>query len=172
MRILRFAVLLSGLAALAGCGGKYHSVTGQVVMDGEPLASAMVQFVPDEGGGQKPASGMSDAQGHFRMGTDKPGDGVAPGKYKVIVSMVDQQGERTPTMAETMNAIHAKKSDMSGKEAGRAAQGQFAKEAKEAKARPKLAHTPAVYMDMSKTPLRAEVPARREYKFELSKSAK
>jgi hypothetical protein len=70
---------------LAGCGGAgLHKVEGVVLLDGQPLPNASLQFVP-QGSGQD-ATGATDAQGNFVMSTINPRDGVKAGKYKVVVT--------------------------------------------------------------------------------------
>jgi hypothetical protein len=61
-------------------------VTGTVKnANGSPIESEsrMVVFHPISGG--KPASGTAEKDGSFTLMTKKPGDGVAPGKYKVAL---------------------------------------------------------------------------------------
>jgi len=82
-RVLAF--LLTSLLA-AGCGGgsKTASVSGQVTFKGKPLAKANVSFTPVEGTGLA-ASGLTDSNGHYTLGTRSASDGAAPGKYRVAV---------------------------------------------------------------------------------------
>src|SRR5262245_27878190 len=78
---LAAALVLGG----AGCGGGgLVTVKGTVTLDGQPVPHAAVTFIPKEGKGQQ-ASGVTDASGAFRLETSKPGDGVMPGEYRVIV---------------------------------------------------------------------------------------
>jgi hypothetical protein len=72
--------------AFAGCGGpRLYPVEGTVEFaDGSParaLAGASVEFDPVEG--KTSARGIVQTDGSFRMGTNIPGDGVAPGTYRV-----------------------------------------------------------------------------------------
>jgi hypothetical protein len=81
---LRLTCLFLTLAVV-GCGGQRLSpVEGIVLLDGKPLASAAVQFVPQGPG--RDATAETDAAGHFVMSTTKPRDGVQPGTYKVVIS--------------------------------------------------------------------------------------
>jgi hypothetical protein len=71
-------------------------VHGKVTLpDGKPAAGSQVVF---QGGTDKKkftARGDVGADGTFRMGTEKPGDGVPPGKYNALVNpppMVNAEG--------------------------------------------------------------------------------
>jgi hypothetical protein len=81
-----------------GCGPGLSKVECKVTLDGEPVAEATVNFMPEDKGGLQ-ASGMTDAQG---MVTLKTGDkeGVRAGKYKVFVSKTSHvQGLDDPNMS-------------------------------------------------------------------------
>ncbi|MCH5372786.1 MAG: carboxypeptidase-like regulatory domain-containing protein [Planctomycetes bacterium] len=71
--------------ASAGCGPKgpeLGTVTGQVTMDGQPLANVLVTFVPEQGG--RAATGTTDADGRYQlMYIDRLG--ALPGKHRVSV---------------------------------------------------------------------------------------
>lgn len=75
----------------AGCGGdgsKAIQVTGVVRnADGSPIHcdSGMVLFQPDGAGPS--ASGGVEPDGSFKMMTKVPGDGVKPGRYKVVLQL-------------------------------------------------------------------------------------
>lgn len=89
-------VMASGLA---GCGGSdvdvpaTYEATGLVTLDGEPVKSAKITFVPDSREeGVKEAYGETDANGNFRMATIIPGagkvDGAVSGTHRVTISKV------------------------------------------------------------------------------------
>lgn len=82
-------LLLSGAAFLSvGCSHEVATapVTGQVVVAGQPLVGGgEIRFVADQGAGLPPAFGAIDAQGNFALSTYAPGDGVAPGRYRVEI---------------------------------------------------------------------------------------
>lgn len=92
---LRTDVLLVGMPALclvfallAGCGGggeggPYYSTTGKVTMDGAPLASATVEFLPTKSG--QTAIGFTDDEGNYVM-LVRETRGCAPGDYIVSIS--------------------------------------------------------------------------------------
>lgn len=141
----RPAVLL--LFLLAGCGGSTtSSVSGTVTLDGKPLADATIQFVPDGAG--RDATGQTDKNGYFSMSTFKPGDGVVPGTYKVVIA---------PPLGEPDKTQHANAGD--------------AMNAAVAKPAPKKASSfPEKYSRPDLTPLTQEVPAKGKVTFELKSS--
>lgn len=78
------------LIAAAGCGRRVVlvPVEGQVMLDGQPLGgNAAIMMQPAAG---PAARGRIDAEGRFRMGTFRPGDGVPPGKVAVRVASSTQ----------------------------------------------------------------------------------
>ncbi len=77
----------------AGCGTGLVPVQGEVLLDGQPLQSAQIMFVPKSG---RPATGKSDANGKFRLTTNKPDDGVAAGAYTVTVTAHEVKYEPKP----------------------------------------------------------------------------
>jgi hypothetical protein len=81
IRMLIAAMLFA--AALSGCT-KSDSVpvTGTLLLDGQPVDQAEVQFNPKTG---RMASGVTDASGHFKLSTAKPNDGAVPGEYTVTL---------------------------------------------------------------------------------------
>jgi hypothetical protein len=87
----RFGLCLAlGLSlAPVGCGSKLASVTGRVVYpDNTPFTDATVIFNPADG---NPLAGQGhiQANGEFRLGTTRPGEGVLPGKYRVVIQPDD-----------------------------------------------------------------------------------
>lgn len=88
-------VTLCGVIALAGCGspsGQPDSVvrsavpvSGQVQLaDGKPAANLWVVFHPKDPPGNE-ASGPTNPDGTFRVGTFTKEDGAVPGRYVVTV---------------------------------------------------------------------------------------
>jgi hypothetical protein len=76
------ALLLAG----AGCGGnKPVPVRGSVTLDGKPVEGAMVLFLPESEKAGRQASGLTGADGSFRLTTFRTDDGALPGNYKVVV---------------------------------------------------------------------------------------
>src|SRR5262249_6506243 len=85
----RGRVLALCLAALpaAGCGG-YYPVSGTVTLDdGQPLTKGLVVFESVDG--TQMARGQVQPDGRYRVSTGRPGDGVKPGRYRVLVSALD-----------------------------------------------------------------------------------
>lgn len=88
--------LLLALVA-AGCGpGRpaLHGVTGEVSLDGKPVAGAGVLFCPEGG---RPAAAVTDDQGRFRLRTWRDADGTLAGTHVVCVT------KTVPTAAESDN---------------------------------------------------------------------
>jgi hypothetical protein len=87
---------------LAGCGDGRPSLvpaTGQVLLNGAPLAGATVSFQPvdvAEGSFQRPSRATTDAEGRFSPTTYSPGDGIPVGKYRVAVQKREPVGELPP----------------------------------------------------------------------------
>ncbi len=88
--VLGFASLLT---AVFGCSQQVGPVgevidvvnaSGTVTYQGKPLEGFTVTFMPVSG--ERPASGISDATGHFKMGTNDAGDGAVSGSNKVAVT--------------------------------------------------------------------------------------
>ena len=76
------------LGLLLGCtGNAMLPVQGTVMLDGQPLEGAAIGFIPAEGG--RPATGKTDAQGHFTLASFTANDGLPPGSYKVTVTKVE-----------------------------------------------------------------------------------
>lgn len=81
--------LIAGLTVGCGGGSDLLSVTGKVTnADGSPVTAAeggLVLFNP--AGSGKAATGNFEKDGTFTMMTEKPGDGVKPGTYKVVLQL-------------------------------------------------------------------------------------
>ena len=89
MRPFRFVAIPVLLAALVGCGGKYP-VRGSVTYDdGTPLTKGLVIFERVGGGPPITARGEIQPDGRYELSTDKPGDGVPAGKYRVLLNPLD-----------------------------------------------------------------------------------
>lgn len=83
----RRAILAAALLlAPAGCGPRRPptvAVAGRVVRGGSPVAGAAVTFAPLAGG--RPATGVTDAEGRFRLTTFRAGDGAVLGEHVATV---------------------------------------------------------------------------------------
>lgn len=120
------AWIVLGLIAFAGCFGRSGeielvNVTGQVLLDGKPLADASVEFSPidvlpnEKGLGGAGASASTDANGLFDLYTASQ-RGVQPGNYKVRISkynepVVNENAPMKPAR-ETVPAKYNTKSDL------------------------------------------------------------
>lgn len=76
-------VFALGLVA-AGCNRNPTRVpvSGQVLIDGEPLVHGQVAFIPESG---RPSSGVLDEQGRFTLSSFAPNDGAALGVHQIAV---------------------------------------------------------------------------------------
>jgi len=94
-RVLFFmsvAVVTVTLMFTAGCGPrrpKRVPVSGQVLIDEQPLRAGFVRVVPEDA---RPATGEIDADGRFTLSTFDPGDGCVPGTHKAAVIGFEQTG--------------------------------------------------------------------------------
>lgn len=88
---------LYAILAIAGCGGsaKVGYVHGVVRLDGKPLTTGTVRFVPDAG---RAASGTIQTDGSFDLGTLGKSDGAVIGKHRVAIiayqQSVPEEGSR------------------------------------------------------------------------------
>lgn len=85
------SVVSLSVAAVAGCDSsdqgtvieKVVPAEGTLTYQGRPLEGYQVTLLPTDG--RRPAAGISDAQGHFRLGTNTEGDGAPPGKHPAAI---------------------------------------------------------------------------------------
>lgn len=90
---------------LAGCGGHAGRVSGRVTLDGSPLTTGVVTFLPVARGAA--AYGTVDAAGRYEIRTGSSG-GLQPGDYVVTVaanapaSTAPQKPAGGPKYAEPM----------------------------------------------------------------------
>jgi hypothetical protein len=138
------ALALGLLVSGTGCGRRLVKVRGVVTLDGKPLSGATVNFFPESGSGN-PASDYTASDGSFNLTTLKPGDGVVPGFYKVVVTLPDKpvpkiEAHEGMSMAEVM--------------------GMYFKALKEMQARPAepLPQVAKRYTNVLSTPLHQNVP--------------
>ena len=97
MLVVAGCLLASGCGQVGPVAESFSTVTaeGTLTSDGKPLAYYQLMFVPE---GKRAASGTTDEQGRFVLGTNAPGDGAVVGKHKVIISYVGPPSEVTPDM--------------------------------------------------------------------------
>lgn len=70
-------------------------VTGQVTLDGKPVAGLFVTFHPLMRVGElnattRQAMGETDSEGRYSLSTKTPGDGAALGKHRVVLTPIRQ----------------------------------------------------------------------------------
>lgn len=84
--------LLLALLTLTACEAKprFAEVSGVVLLEGKPMPDALVEFLPDpyEGTHGPRCSGITDAQGYFRLVRDDERAGAAVGFHRVLVQDV------------------------------------------------------------------------------------
>jgi len=59
------------------------TVSGKVLIDGQPLTKGIVQFVPV---GARPSAGKLDQNGHFTLTCYDGDDGIVPGTHRVMIA--------------------------------------------------------------------------------------
>lgn len=100
-QLIAIGGLAFAIAVSVGCNRSDRcSVSGTLLhADGTPLVGARVIARSGDG---KYAYGMTDSVGLFKLGIDKPGDGVPPGEYQLSISedRGDADNRRRPTIAE------------------------------------------------------------------------
>jgi hypothetical protein len=90
MRRTLLAVALVLLPAGAGCGPGLHLVRGKVTLeDGTPVTRGLVVFESTDAASAVTARGEIQPDGSYQLSTSKPGDGVPPGRYKVLLNPLD-----------------------------------------------------------------------------------
>jgi hypothetical protein len=78
------------LAAVAGCGSGLYPVRGTVTLDdGTPVTKGLVVFESTAPAQGVSARGTLGADGRFQLSTNRTGDGVPPGTYKVLINPMD-----------------------------------------------------------------------------------
>ncbi len=111
-RIVSLLLLVGGVLTLAGCGNGLANVSGQITLNGSPLAASetvrgTVYFFP-EGGTGAPAVGLVDAEGEYSLSTGSEG-GVSPGAYLVTISASELIPAKIPGEAPGGRAITPRK---------------------------------------------------------------
>jgi hypothetical protein len=108
-RLAAILSLLLGLTLAAGCGSgrpKCVSISGVVTYRGKPLEEALVIFIPPK---SRPATGITDAQGHFKLQTFAAGDGGVLGDHVVCITktVVDPTAAQKSPYAKTKSLLPA-----------------------------------------------------------------
>ena len=101
----KFWFLAATLVGSLGCGGQtLYQVKGTVAYKDEAdvsvLANGLVLFDPVDAEVKVSARGEIKPDGSFRMSTFREGDGVMPGKYRVMLSPPAFRGKRNEVRPE------------------------------------------------------------------------
>jgi len=115
----RAACLAAALAltfGLVGCAGNATDgnlvpVTGNVTLDGKPLAGASVTFAVVGGTPGLGGVGITDEAGNFEIADFRAGKGLAPGEYKVLVSKI-VMADGSPIPAGTVSIAELSTRDL------------------------------------------------------------
>jgi hypothetical protein len=91
MLVALIAMVVSMFVVVCGCGSSEPTATivptvpasGVVTYQGKPLAGHRITFYPV--GDERPASGVTDDQGRFVLGTNGEDDGAVVGIHKVTI---------------------------------------------------------------------------------------
>jgi hypothetical protein len=146
-RLFTTLLLFVALMPLAGCGGtKLVPVSGNVTLDGKPVAEATVTFISDDG--KYTASGQTDESGNFTL-QHSGKEGAPPGNYKVTVIKSAKIEGYVPGPPE--EAAKKPKGADPLKKVVQPGPGVIQSGAK--------SELPEVYASIEKTPLTAQVPA-------------
>lgn len=85
-RIVRFVAIALLMLGVGGCGPRLYPVQGTVTFeDGAPVSGGLVVFesAGADGKASVMARGAIQADGRYELSTDRPGDGVPAGQYRV-----------------------------------------------------------------------------------------
>jgi hypothetical protein len=143
----RRALVLAGALAVfgfTGCGKSSppfnKSVEGVVKLDGVPLPSAYLEFVPivNEGAPTPVSIGATDVNGHFKLAAEKSKRGAVIGKHKVLIK-IPRPGRNDKDNRDSENYVRGPAVDL-----------------------------PVEYASLSQTPIEVEVTAEKhDYEIEL-----
>ena len=90
-------ILLAVLLVSCGCKDNRPvrvPVSGQILIDGEPVEHGFVQVIPEN---DRAATGKLGAQGRFQLTTFEPNDGCVKGKHRVAVIAVQSDSPTSQT---------------------------------------------------------------------------
>jgi hypothetical protein len=117
MMLQRLPCLAALVVLVAGCGGgPYAPISGQVKLNGQPLAGAAVTFQPYSRTDLTPGPGsgaVTDADGRYRLKViGKETLGAVVGMHKVRITMFqkdDSADDRPPKLSKTVPARYNSK---------------------------------------------------------------
>lgn len=109
--MFRFILSMLLVVMTAGCGGgveakplpKTVPVSGIVTLNGQPLVSATVTFIPEGQTKGIECQGITDESGQYALKQQHGSEGAPPGNYKVIISRL-LRGDGTPLPKEGAGA--------------------------------------------------------------------
>ena len=104
-----FVSLMLGLLLATGCsgGGVSTQVSGQILLDGQPLSGAQVQLLPKGSDVPGMHSGSTDDQGQFTILEDGSSNNpIQPGVYVVLVSKMGLKGDFAKSPGGGMDATY------------------------------------------------------------------
>jgi len=108
--------MVSLVASLTGCGKSDRPVlapaSGRVTLGGAPVAGATVSFQPAAGG--RPCSGLTDANGVYRITSYEENDGAPVGDHKVVIIKIAGPGASAPAGAAPAEDASLSLSTMEG----------------------------------------------------------
>ena len=164
--LLLITACILGLASGCSRGRQYpptHSVSGVVTVEGQPVADAIVSFLPDNG--QNPANGSTDASGRYELTSFTRGDGAMEGSFRVTIVKYEKEFEGKPVVSAEKPAAAEVESEETGNE-GYVPAGMVVSQYDTG---PKNL-LPKQYADQQETPLTAAVrPEENSIDFNLSK---
>lgn len=164
--LLLITACVLGLASGCSRGRQYpptHSVSGFVTVEGQPVAEALVSFLPVDG--QNPANGVTDASGRYELTSFTRGDGAMEGSFRVTIVKYEKEVEDEPAASAEKPAAEEADSGETGNE-GYVPAGMLVSQYDTG---PKNL-LPKQYADQQKTPLTAAVRAEENsIDFDLSK---
>lgn len=101
-----FCVMIATLGTLSGCGGvedrpATYPVSGTVMYNGKTIAGATVSFWCD--GASRAATGVTDAEGKFKLSMFDANDGALAGTHTITVSKIEGAAAPTVSPEEVMN---------------------------------------------------------------------
>lgn len=159
-------VALIGLFTAGGCERDARPVPmeGVLTFEGKPLAKARVQFTPVASG--RPAFGLTDEEGRFRLTTYEAGDGALPGSYKVTVTHYLETREGAPQAPRSERAPEPAQANVPKRAPGEGDHGGMMSRGRREPGR-RLHNND--YATVDRTPLRQEVPPKGDVRFDLNK---
>jgi len=94
--VLLWAVLAAACCLPLACSGsdpdpEVHPVWGEVFLNGEPAAGAVVHFHPVDKDEGSPAFAVVQEDGSFQLSTYGTNDGAQPGDYIVTLNWCDEE---------------------------------------------------------------------------------